>query len=204
MTITLPLDTPKLEQPRLLHDRLPLDRAKNATIALQSAVSTAVQTIRLAGSARRLKPTVKDIEFVCIERHKGALLDALRNYMSRHKRILDVYVPTRGEKQVCVLEPVTLNGATYHLKVEFYISQPEYFGYTFALRTGSADFNKAVMARFRELGYIVDNNRFIKGDRILQAQTEERFFEILGAAFIEPHLRHDKFSLQAAIRNAAK
>lgn len=56
-------------------NRLPLERARQLANAVRDELAPGCQRIEIAGSIRRRKPEIGDIEIVCIPKRSGGLFD---------------------------------------------------------------------------------------------------------------------------------
>jgi DNA polymerase (family 10) len=148
----------------------------------------AADRVELAGSARRMTETCKDLDIVATSRRPQELSQAL----SELPLVLDVKAV--GEAGARVL---THNGVAVELRVV----APEQFGNLLQHLTGSKQHNVAlreyaVKRKLHVSEYGVEDER--TGDVRLCA-TEEEVYDTLGLDYIEPELREGRRELQAAL-----
>jgi DNA polymerase (family X) len=148
----------------------------------------AADRVQIAGSARRMTDTCKDLDIVATAHDAPALTRAFTELE------LVGEVRSSGEAGATV---VTNNG----LPVDFRVVAPEQFGNVLQHLTGSKEHNMALREyavrrglHVSEYGIEDDND----GSKHTCA-SEEEVYELLGLPFIEPELRENRGELQAAI-----
>lgn len=110
-----------------------LEIASNIANAIVQAIGPACHRSHVAGSVRRLKPDVKDIEIVAIVNDYDMLYARLSGFGRFIKPgVPDVidWPPKRGAKYIRML----LNE---DVKLDLFVASHENFGALFAMRTGS-------------------------------------------------------------------
>jgi DNA polymerase (family X) len=143
--------------------------------------------VELAGSARRLADTVKDLDIVASSSNPGALAEAFTRLEA-----IDT-VSTFGEAGAKV---VTHSG----LSVDLRIVPEEAFGNLLQHFTGSGKHNEALRTEAVRRGLHVSEYG-ISDDESGQSEafaTEEQVFERLGMQCIPPELRENRGELEAA------
>lgn len=169
--------------------RLPLGRAlplgREVVGALQGV--RGVATVALAGSLRRMKETVGDIDLLVTSTEPAAVVKAFT-----------------GLRQVAeVLERGTTKAAIRHregIQVDLRVVEPECLGAALVYFTGSKQHN----IRLREMGMkrglkISEYGVFReKGGRRIAGATEEEVYAAVGLPWIPPELREDAGEIDAA------
>jgi len=146
------------------------------------------ERIEMAGSLRREKPMVGDIEIVAIPRPRTDLFGT----PVKGTKPLDSFFAERGVE-------FTKNGDRYkqfqygrHV-VDLFLTTFECWGSVFTIRTGSADFSHwLVSARPRGAapwGLTFSEGRLYAHGRRLITREEQDVFAAVGLAYIEPKLR---------------
>ncbi|MFC4556624.1 DNA polymerase/3'-5' exonuclease PolX [Virgibacillus kekensis] len=135
-----------------------------------------------AGSLRRMRETVKDIDFIIASENAEKVRDALLK-IDNIKEVI-----AQGDTKVSV----TLDD-TYDVNVDFRIVAPEEFASTLHHFTGSKDHNVAMRQLAKSKGekineYGVENE---ETGKIVTFQNEEKFFEHFGLHFIPPEVREN-------------
>ena len=169
--------------------RVPLSRALGVGEELAAAVRDHPAAIRvdLAGSARRMTDTVKDLDIVAASSDPAALVEAFC--------ALDTVdeVQASGEAGAKV---VTHSG----LPVDLRIVPAEAFGNLLQHFTGSGKHNEALRTAAVRRGLHVSEYGIAddESDQTISYETEEEVYERLGMQFIPAELRENRGELEAA------
>jgi len=161
---------------------------------LVKQIEPACERVEIAGSIRRQKPMVGDIEIVAIPKPSVDLFDN-KSYCPDivYRAIQGVMLhPPRFEKQGQFYARFKFFG----MDTDLFITTPEKWGCIFLIRTGSADFSRRIMTRKWQGGYCPDNLSFRDG-RMWSADSTEPLdtpeeidvFRNLGLGWIEPENR---------------
>jgi DNA polymerase (family X) len=143
--------------------------------------------VEIAGSARRLTETCKDIDLVAASDDPLALAKALRSHS------LVAQAGSAGEAGARV---VTHNG----IAVDLRIGGGEQFGNLLQHLTGSAEHNVQLRERAVASGLSVSEHGIVEveTEEATTCATEEEVYERLGLAYIEPELREGRGEIRAA------
>ncbi|WP_206425341.1 DNA polymerase/3'-5' exonuclease PolX [Staphylospora marina] len=153
----------------------------------------AVVRIEPAGSLRRGKETVKDLDFVVATEHPKEAGEAILA-VSEVKE-----VTAKGDTKITV----ELEADGIRMSADFRLVAPEKFASAWLHFTGSAAHNVRIRQRAKELGWKVSEYG-ISDDRSGEERTfasEEAFYRALGLPYIEPELREDQGEFEAAEQN---
>lgn len=169
--------------------RIPLGRAWPVAQELLAFLrgTAGVQAAEAAGSLRRMRATVGDLDLLVAASDSAGVMDAFV-----HRPDVD-RVLGHGD----IKSSVEFNTG---LRAQLWAHPPERFGTALQYATGSKDHN----VRLRELalkkGLSLSDQAFLKedGDEILCA-TEEEVYALLGLPWIPPELREDRGEVQAAL-----
>ena len=144
-----------------------------------------VQRISIAGSLRRKKETVKDIDFVVSAKSSRPVMEAFTS-LSGIEEII-----AKGETKSSVR---LQTGIQVDLRV---VSGKEF---PFALHhfTGSKEHNVAMRSRALKMGFKMNEYGLFKGDKLIPCKDEEAIFSRLGLAYIPPELREDMGEVHAS------
>jgi hypothetical protein len=95
-------------------------------------------------------------------------------------------------------EPVSLNQEALprHVKLDLFLTTEEKWGVIFLLRTGSREFNLALIERTRERNTPIENGRILNFGKAVHTPEEKDVFDFLGLDFIEPQFRTGKDALR--------
>ena len=170
-------------------DRMPLGKAwpfAKEVLALLRDVP-GVAAVATAGSLRRMRETVGDLDLLAAASNSEAVMNAF----VEHPEVIRVL--SRGD----VKSSVEYNR---DLRAQLWVHPPERFGTALQYATGSKDHN----VRLRELalkkGLSLSDQSFLRedGSEILCAD-EFQVYETLGLPWIPPELREDRGEIQAAL-----
>ena len=128
----------------------PLPDAERIAAAIVADLAPSCARIQVAGSVRRRKEVVGDIEIVAIPRYAPAGLfgDCTANLLWEHLRASDAYRFTKGDHPAGRYYQLTL--AMYAgVQLDLFLAQPDNWGPTLLLRTGSAAFSTAMLERWK-------------------------------------------------------
>jgi DNA polymerase (family X) len=176
---------PAVEGPRraLLGTALPKLLAAAETLASHPA---AVR-VSIAGSARRFRETVRDLDLIATATDPGALLDAFCGLP------WVVEVAARGGTKATV---VAQDGLRFDLRVV----PPEAYGNLLQHFTGSKDHNVALRETAVRRGLSVSEYGIteLETGEVHTFESEEEVYAFLGYAWIPPELRENAGELDAA------
>lgn len=145
-----------------------------------------VERANVAGSVRRMKETIGDVDFLVISTDPA--------------RVMDFFVSLPGVVKVWG------QGATkssVRLKegfdMDIRVIPPESYGAALQYFTGSKDHNIALRKIAIDQGYKLSEYGLFQGARMIAAQTEEEVYGKLGMPWIPPELREDRGEIDAAL-----
>ncbi len=179
---------------------LGLARAVGEALVHDLAALPEVVHASLAGSARRWRDTVGNLDLVVATGDPEAVADAF----VRLPEVREVGVREVGEG---LDGPTGQVSATLHygLVVDLRLVPPERFAAALAYFTGSAGHNVRLAERAAKLGLVLDERGLARGrDVYLPATAEEDIYRSLGLAFIPPELREDQGEVEEAAAAAVR
>ena len=146
--------------------------------------------IAIAGSIRREKTNVEDIEIVCIPKLLyGSDLFGNKTIQQRSPefiRTLKDFKRTKGD----LLGKYMRLSLPEGIELDLFMAIQVNWGYIFALRTGSALYNQHVLlSQIKRCGYKAKNGLIYKGDDVVPVPEEQLFFEMLRIGCPEPRDR---------------
>ena len=171
-------------------ERMPLGRALALAEAIVGALRAlpGIARIETAGSLRRMRETVKDIDILITAADGGPAMRAFTDLPNV------VEVLARGETKSSVR-------LAEGIQADLRVVEPEAFGSALQYFTGS----KAHNIRVRELAVrkgfkLSEYGVFrVKDDRRVAGATEEEVYDALGLPLIPPELREDLGEVDAAL-----
>lgn len=173
-----------------------LDLAREVAEHLVEYFRPWVDRIEIAGSIRRERPEVGDIEIVAVPQTiPDGLFGDTRLAVPEitHQALLTGAKKKAGAKYIQVLD-VMGHGITLDL---FLVTPPADWGVIFAIRTGPAAFSHMLVTK--ALGKLHKVDRGVlwddRGQRV-PCPEEEAFFAALGVPWIEPRERHHLYKAE--------
>jgi len=147
----------------------------------------AAEQVSEAGSARRRRETVRDLDIIATAADPAALLD---HFVSRP---WVVEIAARGDTKATV---VSHDGLRFDLRVV----PPECYGNLLQHFTGSKEHNVALREAAVRRGLSISEYGVLETETgsVFTARTEEELYDHLGYAFIPPELRENAGELEAA------
>ncbi len=156
----------------LLADAWPLAHA----IADRVRALPGVTRVELAGSFRRRKESVGDLDLlVC-----GGDTDAIMQAFTTHESVRDIL--GRGDTKSSVV-------LTDGLQVDLRVVPEASYGAALMYFTGSKEHNIELRKLAIEKGWSLNEYGPTEGDKVVAARTEEEVYQALGLAWIPPELR---------------
>lgn len=140
-----------------------------------------------AGSLRRLRATVRDIDLVASSDDPVAVMDAFAALPEVAR------VEERGETK---LVAKTHTG----LGVDLRVVPPESYGNLLQHFTGSAEHNVALRGHAQRRGYKISEYHVehVESGRQITCSTETEVYGLVGLSYIPPELREDQGEIEAA------
>lgn len=146
----------------------------------------AVQRIEVAGSLRRRKKIVKDIDIIVSSKRP----DEVAAMFLKADGVTDVIGSGKTKTSV------RLNGK---IQADLRIVTDDEFPYALHHFTGSKAHNIAMRSLAKDRGYKISEYGVFKGKKRIAAGDEEALFKIFKMDFIPPELREDRGEVQAAM-----
>lgn len=171
--------------------RLPLSVAAQYAEPLRHYLSSLpkVAQVEIAGSYRRGRDTVGDLDVLVCAPSGAELFASLRRYADLRELSASGTTKASG---------VLRNG----LQVDFRVVPPESFGAALHYFTGNKDHNIHTRRLAQERGWKLSEYGLFDGNRRLAGDTEEGVYRALGLAFVPPELREERGEIEAAARDA--
>jgi DNA polymerase (family 10) len=166
----------------------------NALIEHILKIEDAVQSVTPAGSLRRGKETVGDLDLLLTlaDGHSSqAEIDRLAVHILKYPPIDQTLA--RGENKVSF---ILQNG----FQVDVRLLEKNNFGAALLYFTGSKEHNVALRGRANDLGYTLNEYQLatLKGEKRVASKTEEEIYAKLKLKFIPPELRENTGEIAAA------
>ncbi len=169
--------------------KLPFAEAEAQSLIHWLELGKACSHIVAAGSYRRRKDTVGDLDIVATARQPTAVGDRLVAYENTVKTL--AHGPTRTT--------VTLRSG---MQVDLRVVAEESFGAALMYFTGSKAHNIALRNLANDRGWKLNEYGLFAGERRIAGSSEEQIFKKLGLDFIPPELREDRGEVALALEHA--
>jgi DNA polymerase (family 10) len=151
---------------------LDLKEAERLAVQVKEAVENQCERIEVAGSIRRQKSKVHDIDFVVVTKN-----DAEWQKINEKLKNLKAKPNCSGNNVIKAFLPCQ-NGL---FQVDFYRAKPQTFGIHLLVRTGSADHNVWLAGYAISKGLRIKYSEgLIKDNSVIAGETEKGVFEALG------------------------
>ena len=173
-------------------ERTPLYFAANIAQEFLSQLKKVkeVEKIEAAGSLRRKKDTVRDIDILVTSKKPAKVMDTFTS-LPMVKRVL-----AKGETKSSVIAQQN------NMQVDLRVVEKNSFGSALLYFTGSKQFNIKTRQLAIKKGYKINEYGVFKGEKCIAGKTEEEIFSLMKMAYVAPELREDRGEIQAALKNA--
>jgi len=150
-----------------------------------------VMRAELAGSLRRKKETIKDIDIVASARDKD--VEEIMHFFSTQPGVKKV--TGKGPTKCSVVLEKGINA-------DLRILPDDKFAFILHHFTGSAEHNTAMRSLAKKMGMKVSEYGLFKNeDELIPCKDERGIFAALGLSYIPPELREDNGEIEAAAEN---
>ncbi|KAA0139952.1 DNA polymerase/3'-5' exonuclease PolX [Gimesia chilikensis] len=179
-----------LEQLNQIGDRVRLAEAKAQSDAIIADLGQldSVQHISEAGSCRRRKETVGDLDILVTSSEPDEVMDALADHELVSK------VLARGDTK----QRVRLNSG---LELDLRVVPEESYGAALLYFTGSKEHNIVLRRRSQDRGLKLNEYGLFKKDKLVSGKTEEEVYKSLDLPWIPPEIRENRMEFTAAENN---
>jgi DNA polymerase (family 10) len=144
-----------------------------------------VKKISSAGSLRRQKETVRDIDILVIS--------------AKPQKIMDAFVKVPAVREVLAKGKTKASVRTKaDVQVDCRVVNEGSFGAALLYFTGSKNFNIKLRQLAMRRGLKVNEYGIFRKDKFIAGRTEEEIFKALGMSYIEPELREDTGEIELA------
>jgi DNA polymerase/3'-5' exonuclease PolX len=148
---------------------------------------TRVEFLGVAGSLRRGRETVGDIDVLATSAETAPVLDAFVSMAGVRE------VRARGDtKATIVMDP--------GIQVDLRVVAPESFGAALQYFTGSKDHNIRLRTKARDRGLKINEYGVFRGTERIAGATEEEVYAAMGLTWMPPEIRENRGEIEAAER----
>lgn len=179
---------------------VPFEEAMQIAHVVYKLLEPHCDRIMIAGSLRRYKPAVKDIEIVCIP--KGCVMEytTQADFFGAQETSHRITKPSKGfidavsQFHKIKGEPTgryTQRRLNEKIVLDLFMCTADNWGYILAVRTGSADYSHKVLgSRWVAKGYKGTNGMLYKNGSPVKVLQEEDLFTLCGMKYIDPKMRN--------------
>lgn len=187
--------------------KIPLTTAEKIASSILNHISSVVDRAEIAGSIRRRKDIVGDIEIVAVSENRDRLLKLLKDCGQTIKPGVPGIVPWEFKPTSKYIR-LRLNEG---MNLDLFMATPQNWGGLFLMRTGSAidnngnpfsGFVPSIFQRFKKLsggGRMTDCMPTMPSGEQLWVPEEQDFFDLLEMNFVPPELRSSKHIIKKYI-----
>ena len=176
-------------------DRLPIAFVIPIAVSIEEALAKMEGIVQFsrAGSLRRVRETIKDLDFIIATDDPNQVKNQLLQ-LPAIKEIIGA-----GTTKVSIVL-----GLDYDVSIDFRLVKPNEFATTLHHFTGSKEHNVRMRQLAKERGekiseYGVENN---KTGEVKTFETEEAFYHYFGLPFIPPEIREDGKEVESYSENS--
>lgn len=161
-------------------NRIPWSEANAIAEDLVNQLRPHCSQIDIAGSIKRRKPTIGDVEIVCLP----LPYDASPLFCSGIATVVNQWEKVKGELPCRYTQRILPSG----MKLDLFMPDPAGYGLQLAIRTGSAEWSHKRLATawvrtgFKSEGGLLRD----QAGRVLPCRTERELFERIGLKWVEP------------------
>ena len=147
-----------------------------------------IEQAAVAGSTRRMKETIGDIDILAISDQPGKAMERFAGL----PQIAHIYA--KGPTKTMVR---LKNG----LDADIRVVPKESFGAALSYFTGSKDHNIFLREMAIKKGWKLNEYGLFKGKKIIAGRTEEEIYRAFGLRYIEPEIRENTGEIEASRQN---
>jgi DNA polymerase (family 10) len=164
-------------------NRLPLAAAQHIAVGVMQQLEPHCEVISLAGSIRRDRPTIGDIEIVCVPK----AYHATPLFCSGLATVVNQWEKVRGELPCKYTQRILPEG----IRLDLFMVHPDGYGLQRAIRTGSADWGRTVLApAWVRAGYHSEGGLLRHADgSVVPVRTEPELFRLIDLPWVDPRDR---------------
>jgi DNA polymerase (family 10) len=157
--------------------------------AIMEELKPYVEKISLAGSIRRRKETIGDVDILAVS--------------SQPEKVMDIFTSMKRVEKV-LAKGITKSSVRLHggIQVDLRIVGKESFGSALQYFTGSKEHNIEVRKIAIKLGYKLNEYGLFKGFERIAGRDEKEVYKALGMQWIPPELRENRGEVEAALNKS--
>ena len=165
-----------------------LDRSEVEPLAsrIVNTIRPYCSRVEVAGSIRRRRPTVNDIDIV-VQPKLGSWIEVIKAI----RREFDAVTEKQGEKLATLYVSFASKQGERHLRVDLYRASRTTWGILLLIRTGSAEHNIYLAKPAISKGYRMAYSKGVLNEKgeVIASKTERDVFQALGLDYMPPRDR---------------
>lgn len=162
----------------LKEKRYPYAEAYKIALEVLEQLKPHCERIAIAGSVRRKKAEVGDIELVIIPKPYSTGL-----FESGIATVINKFEKVKGELPCRYTQRILPSG----IKLDLFFAEETNWGQVFAIRTGSADYSHKVLANgWVKQGFKSEGGYLFREGEKYEVREEEDLFKLIGVPYVEP------------------
>lgn len=171
-------------------ERMYLNEAWELAEAIVSHLQNAgvCKQVTFAGSLRRGKETIGDIDILASGKNPTQIVNCFINYPRKQQ------VVSAGETKASILV-ITNSGVR---QIDLRVIGEDEFGAALQYFTGSKDHNIKLRTLAQKQGLKISEYGVFRRKKRISGKTEAEVYKVLGLDYIEPELREDRGEIEAA------
>lgn len=146
-----------------------------------------IKMVSTAGSLRRQKETVRDIDILAISDKPKKIISAFTGF-SLVKDVL-----AKGETKASIR-------TKDEVQIDCRVVEGKSFGAALLYFTGSKNFNIKIRQMAIKKGLKVNEYGVFRRNKFIAGESEEEIFKLLGMSYVEPELRENTGEIELALR----
>jgi DNA polymerase (family 10) len=166
----------------LVEKRYPYAEAYEIALKVLEELKPHCERIEIAGSLRRKKADIGDIDMVLINKPYSTGL-----FESGIATVINQWQKVSGELPCKHIERILPEG----IKLDIYITTEENWGNIYAMRTGSKDYSHKVLGNgWVRQGFKSDGGYLFRDGERYEVREEKDLFKLIGVSYVEPENRN--------------
>lgn len=168
-------------------ERIPLATALKVVKEVIKPLTSVAEKVSPAGSLRRMKETIGDIDILATGENT--------------EKIIDAFVHQPYVKEVIAKGDTKASVRTVYdnMQVDLRVVKKDCWGAALLYFTGSKAHNIKLRGLAKDRGLKISEYGVFKGTKRIAGSTEEEVYKVLGISFIPPELREDRGEIEAAL-----
>jgi len=170
-------------------ERIPIGIAFPIVEEIINQLKKYVDKIEPAGSLRRMKETIGDIDILATGKNNIEIIEKFIT-LPIVKEVL-----AKGDTKASIIVK------TNNLQVDLRVVESSSFGSALQYFTGSKPHNIKLRGLAKDKGLKISEYGVFKEEKKIAGKTEEEVYKVLGLTWIPPELREDRGEIEAVINN---